>query len=153
MVFFFCVFSIFSLLIFLLILAGVQYDTARSLSKGWAGLPNHPSLIQQQSQAEEGPGPGLGLSPSWSGAFQLVPQPNFYLYKASLTCIICEDTKSMIVRPASSLVGFFSSYLQKWLWRTVVQVQPLRHGLFICALWKKTLRSLNCDLKQVAAVT
>lgn len=44
-------------LYFLLILAGVQYDTARSLSRGWAGLPNHPSLIQQQRAPVLGPPP------------------------------------------------------------------------------------------------
>lgn len=35
-----------------------------------------------------------------------------------------------------------------------MQVQPLRHGLVIVLCrGKKTLRSLTCDLKQVAAVT
>lgn len=147
---FFCLFSIFFPLFFLLILAGVRYDTARSLSQGWAGLPNHPSPILQQSQAVEGP--GLGPSRSWSRAFRLAPQPNLYLYKASPTCIICKDTKRMIVRPASSLVVFYFLRISRNGFEGRLCKCNLCVTVYSFVLCGKTLRSLNCDLKHFAAV-
>lgn len=65
----------------------MRYDTARSSSWGWGGLPKHPSLLRYLEPRRRRP--QVALSPDSEMLFWLALKPILWLYKISLTCITC----------------------------------------------------------------
>lgn len=127
----------------------MRYDTARSSSWGWAGLPNPRSLLRHSEPCRRGPQVALfswlrGFS-AFSEANPLTEQNITDLYNLSPG----ENKKTVIVRPASSVV--FSLYLHKWLLKdSCVSATSASRSIHLCSVEKPLLFRAQPTLKQVA---
>lgn len=94
-------------------------------------------------------GPGLG--PYLSGCSAAKPLP----VQSIAELRICKDTKRMIVRPASSLVDFFLRISRNGFEGQLCKCNlcVTVYSFVLCGEKNPPPCSLNCNLKQVAAVT